>query len=42
VRKIEVVREDYPCKSHLRVQPDKYNKCEKSKSSAKTIRAKVA
>jgi hypothetical protein len=42
VRKIEVFREDYPCESRLRVQPDKHNKCEKSKSSAKTIRAKVA
>jgi hypothetical protein len=42
VRKIEVLREDYPCKSRLRVQPDQHNKCEKSKSYAKTIRAKVA
>jgi hypothetical protein len=33
---------DTPRKSRLRVQPDKHNKCEKSKSSAKTIRAKVA
>jgi hypothetical protein len=42
VRKIEVLREDYPCRSRLRVQPDQHNKCEKSKSYAKTIRAKVA
>jgi hypothetical protein len=42
VRKIEVFREDYPCKSRLRVQPDQHIKCEKSKSFVKTIRAKVA
>jgi hypothetical protein len=42
VRKIEVFREDYPCKSRLRVQPDQHNKCKKSKSFSKTIRAKVA
>jgi hypothetical protein len=42
VRKIEVLREDYPCRSRLRVQPDQHNKCEKLKSSAKTIRAEVA
>jgi hypothetical protein len=41
VQKIEVYREDYPCRSRLRVQPDQHNKCEKSKSSAKTIRAEV-
>jgi hypothetical protein len=42
VRNIEVFYEDYPCKSRLRVQPDQHNKCETSKSSTKTIHAKVA
>ena len=42
VRKIKVYREDLPCRSRLRVQPDQHNKCEKSKSTAKTHRAEFA